>query len=409
MPDIKDTVGDAASKNDPPDVAIVQLMLRVVTDAKKAPYLSANYNGKCLADTKTAILNFQKDHKLAPVPPDAKAAAAPPDAGAPADAKAPPPLLEKALGTIQPGGATIKKLTEMLPVDYKDMLVLNGKHITLYLPDPAPAAQANANTILADGNMDPTFRHKAAKLVQDMYATYKLAMYSNRRRATFQDQFDVNPARTKAGPGESNHNYGRALDLIFKSPRWIKGDGTIVNDQEALQIIEHKDNIKFMDFWEAMWKLRDAGGLFKTDFPDDQGHVQDHKDAGLSMGKRLVVLLNAVGKTEWKHLGGHPNQYMSDISLKGQFINTGTTKQIWQTKAQIATADVAAALNAKKVPLEVARKIWEGKATIAAVKPDPAFKNVKSTDIQAADVTAIRKLLRSDFDAAEKDYKKWTP
>ncbi|WP_046241434.1 peptidoglycan-binding domain-containing protein, partial [Delftia tsuruhatensis] len=64
MPDIKDSVGEGGS-NQVHDVALLQAMLRVVKDAKNAPYLGVDYDGSYGAQTRAALERFQNDHKLA--------------------------------------------------------------------------------------------------------------------------------------------------------------------------------------------------------------------------------------------------------------------------------------------------------------------------------------------------------
>ena len=63
MVDITKAVGDQGS-NTSEDVALVQLMLRVVKNAKGQPYFSGNYNGDYNQILRTAIIEFQQDQKL---------------------------------------------------------------------------------------------------------------------------------------------------------------------------------------------------------------------------------------------------------------------------------------------------------------------------------------------------------
>src|SRR5256885_7642070 len=100
MPDIKDSVGEGGS-NQVHDVALLQAMLRVVKDAKNAPYLGVDYDGSYGAQTRAALERFQNDHKLAA----AKAAPGQPQAGG----------AKEALGLAAAGGATVAKLSGMLP------------------------------------------------------------------------------------------------------------------------------------------------------------------------------------------------------------------------------------------------------------------------------------------------------
>lgn len=77
MPDIKDSVGQGETNN-LHDVALVQVMLRVIKDAKGAAYLGGNYDGKFAPNTKDAIIRFQQDQKLiAPPAPKAGPGGAP--------------------------------------------------------------------------------------------------------------------------------------------------------------------------------------------------------------------------------------------------------------------------------------------------------------------------------------------
>ena len=89
MADIKDSVDGPGSQVQ--DIAMIQMMLKVVKDAKGAPYLKVNYSGEWNAETKDAITRFQQDQKLIPpeqplkglpdaklpVTPDAKVAVSP--------------------------------------------------------------------------------------------------------------------------------------------------------------------------------------------------------------------------------------------------------------------------------------------------------------------------------------------
>ena len=86
MPDIKDSVGQGETNN-LHDVALVQVMLRVIKDAKGAAYLGGNYDGKFAPNTKDAIIRFQQDQKLI-APPAPKAG----PGGAPRSRPRRPPL-----------------------------------------------------------------------------------------------------------------------------------------------------------------------------------------------------------------------------------------------------------------------------------------------------------------------------
>src|SRR5262245_20978795 len=220
MPDIKDSVGQAAS-NKSHDVALVQAMLRVVNNAKGQPYLAGNYDGIYGNQTKTAILQFQKEQATAstPVPPPGGSGGAKLDA----------------LGVVSPGGATIEKLSAMLPLDYKEIRATPGLR-TVYWPDQKGAAEKSASTIENDANLHPAFRVVIGQLVRLMYERHQIALTLTNTggRRTFQKQYELvtePKAPTQAGPGESNHNFGQAVDIGPQGWKWMPGDGPPETDR----------------------------------------------------------------------------------------------------------------------------------------------------------------------------------
>ena len=169
MPDIKDSVGEGGS-NQVHDVALLQAMLRVVKDAKNAPYLGVDYDGSYGAQTRAALERFQNDHKLVA----AKAAPGQPQAGG----------AKEALGLAAAGGATVAKLSAMLPASHQNMRSANNSK-TVYIEAKAQDAATSKAAIANDAEYEPTFRAKLASLVQQMYDTHKIALWitpTGRRR-----------------------------------------------------------------------------------------------------------------------------------------------------------------------------------------------------------------------------------
>src|SRR4051812_31845398 len=111
MVDITNSVGDGGT-NAKHDVALIQLMLRVIHSAKGQPYLLANYTGTLDASINHALAAFQKDQSIATALPPGKAAPALPAAKA-----------EKS-GFVQPGSVTFAKLNAALPAKYADMRII---------------------------------------------------------------------------------------------------------------------------------------------------------------------------------------------------------------------------------------------------------------------------------------------
>jgi hypothetical protein len=357
MPDITASVGDGAS-NKSHDVALVQVMLRIVKDAKGAPYLASDYDGGFGDDTKKAIIAFQTDN--------AKAIQAG-EAG------------KEKLGVVDPGAKTITTLSAALPATHQAMrVIVNMK--TVYLEGAQGDAQASATSIRGDIELETTFRGLLATLVDKMYADYKIVLTTTPtgRHRTFAQQ--MLETATNAGPGESNHQFGRAADIGFKGFQWLQGDGTIKTDALWLNALEKANAAQANAFWDARDAIAKTLPLYRLQM--ERIHLQLNDQAGFSSINSLVKLLNLVGKAKWAA------GYKSDFGLGGAFYAAGTAKQIWTGSATVTPVDLAAALTAK----EVASK---------------SAKVFKLTDITAKQVSDMQAFLKADFEAADTNWLKW--
>jgi peptidoglycan hydrolase-like protein with peptidoglycan-binding domain len=120
MPEIKKSVGEGGL-NDTPDVALVQVLLRVIKNARHKPYFNHFVTGRYDSETKKAIIAFQNAHGLASMPGAATA---------------------KAVGAIKTKGpATVaKKLV-------KGMIEVVGEMAATVLPpDKSGLVDVNSNT-----------------------------------------------------------------------------------------------------------------------------------------------------------------------------------------------------------------------------------------------------------------------
>jgi hypothetical protein len=352
MPDIKDSVGDGGL-NRVHDVALVQVMLHLIKDARNVAYFAGNYDGVYANATKDAITQFQNDYKLISNPPREK------------------------LGQMVARGPTVQKLHAMLPAAYKDIRVLQN-HKTVYLPGTLADTNISENKIRADQEFEPMFRAKVATLVREMYNTHKIVLWltPTGRRRTFAQQ--AVERQTKAGPGESNHNFGRAVDIGFKGFSWIQGGHATKRDADWLNTLESVKRAEAAAFWDARDVLATKLGLFRLLF--ERVHLQAFNDSTVSSSRSLVKLLNAVGRMRWK------TRYQCDLGSAGKhWVKVGTAKQIWAQNSAVTKADLA------KV-----RTIMTGKL-------------VKDVDIKAADITAMKAALKADFEVADKNWIKWQP
>jgi peptidoglycan hydrolase-like protein with peptidoglycan-binding domain len=362
-------------------------MLRVVKDAKNAPYLAGNYDGVYGPGTKSAIIAFQTDQKLITIPPAGKAPAVPgppgKKVGAPPAVKAPAPPAagnEKA-GLVTPGGVTFQKLNALLPATHKAMRIIPGTK-TVYIEGSAADATASKGAIVGDAEFEPAFRAKVGDLVQTMFNNHKIVLWltPTGRRRTFAQQ--AAETQTNAGPGESNHNFGRAVDIGFKGFHWVQGDGSVKKDADWLNALEHVSAAKANAFWDARDAIATTLGLFRLQM--ERVHLQAFDQATVSNQNSLAALLTAVGKMKWAPA------YKSDLGMGGKLFPVGTAKQIWAGNATVSKAEIA-----------------EAKAAQAkAAKLDKVFKEA---DIKAQDVVAMQKALKADFEAADLNWLKWAP
>jgi hypothetical protein len=353
------------------DTALVQAMLSVVKNAHGQRYHAGHYDGVFGNHTLTAIRSFQTDRKLVsqPVP------------GRPT-----PPTASKgdAYGVVCPGGPTLNALSSALPATHKDIRTAEGAR-TVYWPGSEGDSAHSASSITKNAELHPAIREAAANLVRVMFDKHEivLTLTASGGRRDFAKQYEIATTpdedgnyATGAGPGESNHNFGQAVDIGPNGLKWMAPNGVPVNDDWWLNKLtqSHKS-------WaRELWNVRDAIGvqtlgLFNSKLPGDFDHLQRYSDDNVSMVKSLAKLLDMVGALGWRYHQG----YQSDLGFDGPYYGVGTAVQIWEGSGPLKKDWLAAGM---KVP-------------VAQVKD--------------SDVTVMRKKLRTDFEKAEDSRDRWTP
>lgn len=375
MQAITASVGDGGT-NHVSDVALVQAILVMTVrpaapGRPPAPYL-ARYDGDCGGLTKAAIRTFQGDRVFV---------------NAAGNASLPNPLATA--GQVRMGDATWVQLLAQVPPAFANLRVLPGGDV-VYVEATAQELQTKLMA-LATLTFAPAFAVKVRNCINRMHALHGIAVgvCPQGDRRTFQAQYALLTGGgnvTNAGPGESNHNFGMATDIGFGGLRWLHANGTVdTNETPWLHHLTAQSAAKALVFWEALRTVGTSGsvGAFRGPLAD-RPHLQNWSDANVSMKARLAVHLQASGAMRWSLVGG---TYRCDLGLGGAHVDVGTAAQIWNLSATLTPASLSQARLA---------------AATAQHLPAPAAAT-------AADVTAMRALLRQQFDLADTNWQAWTP
>ena len=386
---ISASVGENAT-NTVSDVALVQAILLKTTrtaapNRAAGPYL-ASYDGAAGPATTAAIKAFQADHLM--VLNAAKQSVLAPSA---------------TLGQVKPSDATWAKLLTEVPAEFANLRVLSSGKI-VYVQ--ATAAELQGKISAANGlTFTATFRTKVIACINKMHADYGIAVgvCPKGDRRTFQAQFQIRrdtPANTKAGPGESNHNYGMATDIGFAGLRWLQANGTVqANEDPWLKYLHAAKAAEETRFWTALRTVGTSAavGAFRGPLSDSP-HLQNWDDSTVSMTLRLAAHLQASGTMKWSRgvVASGATTYKCDLGLGVAQYDVGTAMQIWDLNATLTAAT-----------LTQARAAAAAAAAAHAPRGTPPPK--PQPPATAADVTAMRQALRAQFDLADTNWRNWTP
>ncbi len=397
MQSLTGTVGDGGA-NARHDVALVQAILVLTQRPANLDPLRSHYlttiDGDCGDRTKQAIRQFQADQVF--VSPGRNSSQVVSGATA---------------GRVAPGDTTWARLVGAVPTQFAGLRVLTGSK-TVYVA--ATVGQRDTSLArVAQLTFEPTFRNSVVAVIRRLYDDTGIACSVCRDgdRRTFQTQYDLLTSGrgvTNAGPGESNHNFGQAVDLGFQGLRWLRANGVVVENEDwwlhQLDPRQRADG-EALIFWNA---LRNAGtqvGLHRGPVAD-RPHLQAWSDAGVDMANRLADLLTRSGRMRWT---GQNQRYQCDLGFGGRFFDVGSAAQIWnrqatvteamltQARAQAAGRIAGQGAGAAGVGLGAPTGAAGGAAT--AVRPNAA--------VTAQDVTAMREALRADFEAADAAWQSW--
>lgn len=374
MQEITASVGDSGA-NQLSDVALVQAILvktvRPPAPGRPAgPYL-VRYDGVCGAITKAAIRAFQDDRVFV---------------SAAGNASAPNP--RATAGLVRMGDATWEQLLARVPADFAHLRVLPGARV-VYVQASAAQLQGKLTAVVSL-TFAPAFDLKVRNCIHRMHEVHGIAVgvCPQGDRRTFQAQYGLLTGGgnvTDAGPGESNHNFGQAVDIGFGGLRWLHPNGAVdANETPWMHHLEAQSPAQALLFWEAMRTVGTSGAVGLSRGPlGDRPHLQSWNDASVSMRARLAAHLQASGTMRWSHVGP---RYRCDLGLGGAQVEVGTAAQIWALNATLTTAVLGQARTA---------------AALARNDPAPAATT-------AADVAAMCQSLRQQFELADTGWRAWT-
>ena len=203
MQALSGTVGDGGA-NARHDAALVQAMLvqakrPAALDPKQPKYLGA-IDGDFGGNSKGALRQFQNDQVFVS-----------------ADGRTSVAVAGAKEGLVVAGDPTWLKLVAAMPADFADMRVLTGSK-TVYIP--GTTAELSLARNLTGLTFEAAFRAAVFRLITQVYddTGIVVSVCEAGDRRDFQTQYDLLTSGrnvTDAGPGESNHNYGQAVDLGF--------------------------------------------------------------------------------------------------------------------------------------------------------------------------------------------------
>ena len=369
------------------DVALVQAMLVLAQrpanlDPGRAKYL-AKIDGDCGNKTKAAIRQFQNDQVF--VGPAGNTSQA--VAGATA-------------GTVAPGDTTWTKLVAAMVAPFAHLRVLVGSKTVYVAATGAQATDAVAR--VAQLTFQPAFRNQVTALIQRIHQRHGIAVGVCRDgdRRSFQTQYELLTSGrrvTNAGPGESNHNFGQAVDMGFANLRWLRENGSPVeNETSWLHQLDPGQQARgeALIFWDMLRNEGTQQGMFRGPLAD-RPHLQAWADAGIDMATRLAELLTRAGRMRW---AGRNQRYQCDLGFGGRFFEVGSAAQIWNRQATLTLATLTQARAQPRAP----------SATVpVAARPGAAVAAAAAATAQ--DLTAMLATLRADFDAADAAWQTWRP
>ena len=142
---------------------------------------------------------------------------------------------------------------------------------------------------------------------------------------TFEDQHTIPPKQTKAGPGESFHNYGLAADLGVIE--WVDSSGKSHSDFWLGTMDSMKE---YKGFSGKIWAKRNSfGGANVHDLSWEIIHLQGVSADTSGRGALVKCLNKAAAGSGFSYQKGTGKTYQCKVSASANWVSIGTAKEIW--------------------------------------------------------------------------------
>jgi hypothetical protein len=236
-------------------------------------------------------------------------------------------------GVIDVNGRTHKKLNSILSTSGT---ITAAKTSLLTFPGTTFTYSKTSKTLAECLSTLPNefrndFKNNITHIIKEMHKL-GIALGINKRvkagYRTFHDQSTIPASATKAGPGESFHNYGIAADLGVLD--WVDNKGKSHSTDYWLGEMDKMPEYK--GFSKKIWEKRNSFGASKV-YPlmFEIIHLQA-LPATTSGREALVKCLNEVAKTtdfSYKKGHGSSKMYQCKVSKTASWVDIGTAKEIW--------------------------------------------------------------------------------
>ena len=381
------------------DVALVQLALRTLKNGTK-PFLSGVIDGKSGPMTEAAIEAFRKAHGVT-------------------DATTP------GAHAITPSGKTMAKLNTLATIELGEVRVLPGTPVPY---KPAPAADLTmARLTLSTSKLETNFRHNIISLINAMHNKYGLLLSAPRNgfHRSFAGQAAIRFSQTSAGPGESDHQFGHAIDLGFYKFKFY--DKTGVLKRASFWLTYGARGAQSVPYSRAFWDARNALAKPLNVLPiggSDIIHLRSAQSKSANPLRSLVALLDKQSTWKWEGIAVQKsfrkdefNVYKCDLGGTTK-IEVGTLRQIWSGNAVVDKAKIEASGWKRPnslVSVSVTNPALAGgpgsaTATATLVNPAPPRSNgAASLPVTDADVVHVKAELKKIMASADKNWRDWRP